>query len=104
MWCAISTRATFESSDKGALSIAYVRGRNSGNRNTVRRAIIQLSDAGEDATYRSCHVLPMVGRANSHVVSRVRAGFGARPTYNVCENAFIEINEVVQMDLGRQVD
>lgn len=97
-------RATFENSDRGALSIAYVRGRDSGNRNTVRRAIIQLSDAGEDATYRSRHVLPMVGRADSHVVSRVRAIFGARPTQDVCEDAFIEINEVVQMDLARQVE
>ena len=100
----ISTRAwtlTFESSGRDAL-IAYVRGRNNGNRNAARRAILQLSDTGEDGAYHSCNVFPSEGRADGDVVPRVRASFGARPAQDVLKHAFIEINEVVQMDLGRQ--
>lgn len=75
--------------------VAYVRGWNNGNRNAVRRAILQLPDAGEDCAYRSRNVLPSEGRADGHVVPRVRASFGARPAQDVCKDAFIEINKVV---------
>jgi hypothetical protein len=95
--------STFESSG-GDATIAYVRGRNNGNRNAVRCAILQLSDAGEDGAYRSRNILPRVGRADGDVVPRVRASFGARPAQDVRKDAFIEINEVVQTDLGRQVE
>jgi hypothetical protein len=89
----------FESSDADA-PIAYVRGRNNGHRNAVRRAILQLSDAGEDGAYRSRNMLPRVGRAGGDVVPRVRASFGACPAQDVRKDAFIDINEVVQTDLG----
>jgi len=69
----------------------------------VRRAILQLPDAGEDGTYRSHDVLPSVGRADGDVVPRVRAIFGARPDQDVRKDAFIEINEIVQMDLERAI-
>lgn len=69
----------------------------------MRRAIFQLSDAGEDGAYRSCNVLPRHGRADSDVVPRVRASFGARPAQDVRKDAFIKIDEVVQTDLGPQV-
>ena len=49
-------------------------------------------------------MLPRVGRADADVVPRVRARFGARPAQDVRKDAFIEINEVVQTDLGRQVE
>jgi hypothetical protein len=67
----------------------------------VRRAILQLSDAGEDGAYRSHNALPRVGRADGDVVPRVWASFGARPAQDARKDAFIEINEVVQMDLRR---
>jgi hypothetical protein len=70
----------------------------------MRRAILQLSFAGEDCAYRSRNVLPSVGRADGDVVSRVRASFGARPAQDVREDALIEVDEVVQTDLGRQVE
>ena len=70
----------------------------------MRRAILQLSDAGENGAYRGRDVLPRVGRADGDVVSRVRASFGARPAQDVRKDAFIDINEVVQMDLRRQVE
>ena len=65
----------------------------------MRRAILQLSDAGEDDAYRSRNVLPRLGRADGDVVPRVRASFGVRPAQYVRKNAFIEINEIVQTDL-----
>jgi hypothetical protein len=61
----------------------------------VRRAILQLSDAGEDGAYRSRNVLQSDRRADGDVVPRVRASFGARPAQDVRKDAFIEINEVV---------
>ena len=65
----------------------------------MRRAILQLSDAGEDDAYRSRNVLPREGRADGDVVPRVRASIGARPAQDVRKDAFIEIDEVVKMDL-----
>ena len=65
----------------------------------MRRAIIQLSDAGEDGADRIRNVLPRLGRADGDVVPRIRASFGARPAQDVRKNAFIEINEIVQKDL-----
>jgi hypothetical protein len=44
----------------------------------VHRAILQLSDAGEDGTLQSHKVFSSVLRAGGHVVSRVRARFGVR--------------------------
>ena len=95
--------STFENSDRDTL-IAYVRGRNNRNRNALRRAILQLFDASEDGAYRSRNVLPRVRCADGDVVPRVRASFGARPAQDVRKDAFIEVNEVVQTDLGRQVE
>jgi hypothetical protein len=70
----------------------------------VRRAILQLSDAGEDGAYRSHNAFPRVGRADGDVVPRVWAIFDARPAQDARKDAFVEINEVIQMDLGRQVE
>jgi hypothetical protein len=69
----------------------------------VRCAVLQLPDTGEACAYRGCNVLPRAGCAGSDVVPRVRASFGAGPAQDVRKDAFIEIDEVVQMDLGRQV-
>jgi hypothetical protein len=96
-----SLALAFESRDKDAV-IAYVRGRNGRNGDTLRRAILQLSDAGEDGTKHSHDVLPRVGRADGDVVPRVRARFGLRTAQDARKDASIEIDEVVQMHLGRQ--
>lgn len=61
----------------------------------MRRAILQLSDAGEDGAYRSRNVFPSVGRAGGDVVPRVWASFGTRTAQDVRKDAFIETNQVV---------
>ncbi len=68
----------------------------------MRCAILQFSDAGKDGAKHSRNVLPSVWRAYGDVVSRVRACFGVRTAQDACKDALIEINEVVQTDLGRQ--
>jgi len=68
----------------------------------VRRAVFQLSNAGEGGAKYGRNVLPRVRRTDSDVVPRVRARFGVLTTQDARKDALIEINEVVQTDLGQQ--
>lgn len=82
--------------------IAYVRGRDNRNGNALRRAILQLSFAGEDGSKHSQDVFPRMGRADGDVVPRVRARFGVRAAQDVRKDALIEVDEIVQTHLARR--
>ena len=82
--------------------IAYVRGRDIGNRHAVRLVILQLSVTGEDGSKHSHDVLPRDGRAGRDVVPRVRARLGVCTAQDARKYALIEIDEVVQTNLGRR--
>ena len=68
----------------------------------MRRAILQLSVAGEDGSKHSHDVLPRDGRAGRDVVPRVRARLGVRTAQDSRKDALIEVDEVVQTNLGRR--
>ena len=80
--------------------IAYARGRKDIGGNAVRRAVVQLSEPGEDAPDYGHDVLPRDGRADGDVVPRVRTRFGICTAKYAPENAPVQIDDVVQAHLG----
>ena len=68
----------------------------------MRRAILQLSVAGEDGSKHSHDVLPTDGRADRDVVPRVRARLGVRTAQDAGKDALVEVDEVVQTNLERR--
>jgi hypothetical protein len=79
---------------------ANARGRKRICRNALRSAIHQLSLAREDASVHGHDALPRNGRADGDIVPRVRTRVGIRTAKYAREDAPIQIDEVVQKNLG----
>jgi hypothetical protein len=79
---------------------ANARGRERIRRNALRSAIHQFSLAHEDASVHGHDALPRKGRADGDIVPRVRTRIGICATKYAREDTPIQINEVVQMNLG----
>jgi hypothetical protein len=76
-------------------NIANARGRKRIRRNALRSAILQLSEAGEDASVNGHDVLPRDRRADGNIVPRVRTRFGIRTAKYAREDEPVQLNEVV---------
>jgi hypothetical protein len=80
--------------------IAYSRGWKNRYGNTLGRTNFQLSEASEDAAKHGHDVFPRVGRTDGDVVPRIWARLGIRAAQYARKDTPVEIDEVVQTQLG----